>query len=194
MRSTAPPICAPKALCFWRTHVGSCGRHMAWLPIGPFVTAERMSWDKCNHVPISRMFCLPQRKMRRTGIGKEVAPCGNASISLSAPVGLSLSALSVMPLCLYPSLSLSLSVPLSMPLCLHLPFSVFSVYLSLSVCLSLYFSVSLFQPLYFSLFSSLLLSVSSSLSPMPLSSLSFLLIFFFPSFLSPLLFFLSYLE
>lgn len=177
--STAPPISVPKALCFWRTHMGLCGRCTACLPMGPFVATGRLSCAKYNHFPISRMFCLPQRKMRSTETGREVTPHGNSPVHLFAPAGLSCPSLSVIPLSV-----LSASNPLHMPLCLFLPFSLFNVYLSSSFCLSLYFSVSLFQSHYFSLFLSLLLfCLFLSLSPTSLSLLSFLSIFFFSSFL-----------
>lgn len=161
MASTAPLISVPKTLCFWRTHMGLCGRRMACLPMGPFVATGRLSCAKYNHFPISRMFFLPQRKMRWTGTGREVAPHGNSPVNLSAPAGLPRPSLS--SLCLYPSpyASLSLSSFINVQ-CLSI-----LVCLSISVFLCVFISASLFQSL---LVSVTLLSLSLSLPPpFPLS-------------------------
>lgn len=157
--------------------MGLCGRRMACLPMGPFVATGRLSCAKYNHFPIPRMFCLPQRKMRRTGTGKEVAPRGNSSVNLSAPL-VSLGPLCLSSLCLYSSLYVSLSLS-----------SFLNVQcLSIFICLSLYFSVFISAPLFQSLLSPLLLSLFLCLSPTSLSSLLLVSFFFFSSFLPPLLF------
>lgn len=134
------------------------------------------------------MLCLPQRKMRGTGTGKEAAPCGTSSLSLSAPAGLSalsLSSLSLIPISvpLCPSLSLSVSLPLRM---LFVSILLSQCSMSIPICLSI--SVFLCVFISASLFHSL------PLSPTSLSPLFFLSVFFSPSFLPPLLFFLNYLE
>lgn len=130
------------------------------------------------------MLCLPQRKMRGTGTGKEAAPCGTSSLSLSTPAGLSalsLSSLSLIPISvpLCPSLSLSVTLCLSpspYAFCLYLAFSMFnvypylSVYLCISLCLYFSLSIPLSSPLSHLPFPSLLsfsffLSLFSSSSP-----------------------------
>lgn len=141
--------------------MGLCGGFTAWLPVGPLVAAGRMSRAKSNHFPVPRMFCLPQRKIKRAGRGKKVDPCGNASVCLSAtaslcpsaflPLSVCLDLLFSVSQCLYPRLSL---------LCLC-----FSMSASISLSRSLCFSLSL-SLLFFFLF-------PSSLSPPFLSLLPF---------------------
>lgn len=128
--------------------MGLCGGFTAWLPVGPLVAAGRMSRAKSNHFPVPRMFCLPQRKIKRAGKGKE---------------GRSMWECFRLSLCHCLSLSFCLSTPLCMPgspfLCVSMSISpsVFVVSVFLNVCLNLSISVPLFQSL---LVSVVLLSLS----------------------------------
>lgn len=136
--------------------MGLCGGSTAWLPMGPLVAAGRMSRAKSNHFPVPRMFCLPQRKIKRAGKGKE---------------GSSMWECFHLSLCHCLSLSLCLSTPLSV--CLNLLFS-------LSQCL--YTCLSVFVV---SLCFSMSASISRSLSLCFSLSLSLFLFFLFPSSLPP---------
>lgn len=156
----------------WRTQLhpsvlledpyGLCERCKAGLPVGPFVTAGRMSWAESNYFPIPRMVLSVSEKEKKDREGGK-----NSSVCLSVPLS-----------AFYPSLYVSVSIFLS--LCLYpCPFVCLCILCFLDVCLNLSISVPLFQSL---LVSVALLSLSS-LSPTPFPLPSFLV--FFPSSLPP---------
>lgn len=148
--------------------MGLCGGSTAWLPVGPLVAAGRMSRAKSNHFPVPRMFCLPQRKIKRAGKGKEGRSMWEC-FCLSLGHCLSLSFCLSTPLCVPGSPFLCVSMSISP--------SVFVV----SLCFSMSASISLSRSLCFS--PPCLCCSSFSFLPLfhPLSSSSFLSSLFFPS-------------